>query len=91
MMITFSKIGCLAIYTLAITALAGWPNGNLATVTQVMALLLLATHLLEALLMRKRLKRLPGSLTSHVALTLLFGLLHWKPLLDQQARVSKPP
>ena len=91
MMIIFSKIGCLAIYTLAITALAGWPNGNLATIVQVVALLMLATHLLEALLMRNRLKSFPGSMAANVVLTLLFGLLHWKPLLDQQARAPKTP
>ena len=90
MMYSLLKIGCVAIYMLAITALAGWPTGNLATFMQGVALLMLALHLLEALLMRKQLQRLPGSFARNLGLTLVFGLLHWKPLLEQQARDANP-
>ena len=86
MMYTLSKIGCLAIYALALTSLAGWPDGSLATVMQGVAVVMLALHVLEAVLVHKQLRQFPGSLARNLLLTLLFGLLHWKPLLAAQAR-----
>lgn len=87
MMYTLSKLGCLAIYVLALSALLlGWPSGTMATVMQGVAVVMLALHVLEALLMRKQLTQFPGSLARNVALTIVFGLLHWKPLLEAQAK-----
>ena len=91
MIYTLSKLGCMAIYVLALTSLAGWPGGSMASLVQIMAVLLLATHLLEALLLHKQLRKFPGSFTSNVGKTVLFGLLHWKPLLAAQARKPEVP
>ncbi len=87
MIYTLSKLGCLAIYALALgSLLMGWPTGSLATVMQGVALLMLVLHLLEMLLMRKQLAQLPGSPANTLVQTLLFGLLHWKPLLEAQTQ-----
>jgi uncharacterized protein YhhL (DUF1145 family) len=47
---------------------------------QVLAALLIAAHLLELLVFFKHVQRYPGPLVDSVALTLLFGYLHWLPL-----------
>ena len=47
---------------------------------QKAALILLAAHTLELLFAFKSVQRYRGPLIDSIALTLLFGLLHWKPL-----------
>jgi hypothetical protein len=47
---------------------------------QKAALILLAAHTLELLFAYKSVQRYRGPLVDSIALTLLFGLLHWKPL-----------
>lgn len=47
---------------------------------RIAALVLLAAHALEILVALKSIKRYPGPLIDSLALTLLFGFLHWKPL-----------
>ena len=74
------KALCLAIYVVA--AVGGFlmlPEGLLAGL-RVAALVLLAAHALEILVALKSIKRYPGPLIDSIALTLLFGFLHWKPL-----------
>ena len=76
----FIKALCLAIYVLA--AIGGYlmlPEGLVAGLRMV-ALVLLAAHVLEILVAFKSIKRYPGPLIDSIALTLLFGFLHWKPL-----------
>jgi hypothetical protein len=76
----FIKALCLAIYILA--AIGGYlmlPEGLVAGL-RIAALALLAAHALEMLVAFKSVKRHPGPLIDSIALTLLFGLLHWKPL-----------
>ena len=66
------KAACIAAYALALASLSGLLSpGAMPRVTWV-AGGLLAIHALE--------------LAASVVLTLLFGLLHWKPLADQAAR-----
>jgi len=74
------KALCLAIYVLA--AIGGFlmlPEGLVAGL-RIAAMVLLAAHVLEILVAFKSVKRYPGPLIDSIALALLFGFLHWKPL-----------
>lgn len=83
------KAVCLAIYALAIAGLAGLlPDGFAHTMRNIAAVMLIV-HALELLLMFKHVRLYHGLLATSVLLTLLFGLLHWKPLADQQASTRK--
>jgi hypothetical protein len=85
------RAGCIAAYVLAAVSLAGWmPPGWFGRV-QTVAALLLGVHAVEALLMQRQLRLYRGPLAVSVLLTVLFGFLHWKPLVDQQTRQSPPP
>ncbi len=53
-----------------------------ATGLQYAAVVLLSVHGLEAVLMFRHVRLYRGSLGTSIVLTLLFGLLHWKPLAD---------
>ncbi len=80
---------CLLAYTLAIAKLAGWlPAGSYDRAPWV-AGILLALHACELVFLFKHVRLYRGSLAASVVLTLLFGLLHWKPLADQQARAAR--
>jgi len=77
---TYLKVLCLAIYVLAaIGALIMLPVG-VTSVLQKVAIVLLAAHTLELVFAFKSVRRHPGPLVDSIALTLLFGLLHWKSL-----------
>jgi uncharacterized protein YhhL (DUF1145 family) len=77
---TVSKAICLAIYLLAVAgAFVALPFG-ITSVLQKVAVILLVAHVLELLIAFKSVKRYPGPLVDSIALTLLFGFLHWKPL-----------
>lgn len=78
------KASCLAIYFLAILAAAGTLPDGLASVMQWIAVLLLAGHVLELAVAFKAVRRYPGPLIDSIALTLLFGLLHWRPLRERR-------
>jgi len=74
------KIGCLAIYLLALAGLfIPLPFGAEMPLRYVAAILL-AAHLLEALVMFRHVRRYPGPLAISLLLTVLFGFLHWWPL-----------
>lgn len=77
---TLLKASCLVIYLLAIVATAGALPHGVTTAVQVVALLLLAGHVLELLFAFGAIKRHPGPLVDSIGLTLLFGFLHWMPL-----------
>jgi hypothetical protein len=80
--------GCLAAYVLAMASLAGWlPPGWFGRV-QWVALVLLSLHALELVFMFRHVRLYRGPLALSVLLTLLFGLLHWKPLADAQAAAA---
>jgi hypothetical protein len=49
-------------------------------VLQLLAVALLALHVLELPFAFKYIQRYPGPLVDSVALALLFGFLHWLPL-----------
>lgn len=80
---TLLKSGCIAIYLLATAAaFVAMPFG---TALQYLALILLGAHALEVPVALKSIRRYPGPLIDSIALTLLFGFLHWIPLSRQGA------
>lgn len=81
-MIAVGKLVCIAIYVLGIAAAAGVLPDSWSVLTTI-ALVLFAAHLIEVLVMFKHVKRYRGPLIVSIALTLLFGLLHWRPLAKQ--------
>ena len=74
----------IVIYLLALARLAGQLPSAFG-ISVVVAGVLLGAHFLELLFMFKHVRRYRGALATSVALTLLFGLLHWKPLADRVA------
>ena len=85
---TLLKAGCLFAYAAALAMLAGWlPPSGFAYAPWVAAGLL-AAHAVELLVFMKYVRLYRGPLAVSVALTLLFGLMHWKPLADAQAKRS---
>lgn len=74
------KAGCLAIYLLALVgAFVTLPLGA-ESALQNTAAILLGLHTLELAFAFGSVRRHPGPLIDSVALTLLFGLLHWLPM-----------
>lgn len=81
-----SKLACLALFALGLTE-AVWPDIlNLPFDPARAALLLLGIHALEVLFAFKHVRLYKGPLAVSVVLTLLFGLLHWKPLAQASAK-----
>lgn len=79
------KIPLLATYALALAATGGWWTGPWSATFQNAALVLLAVHAVELVFTVQHVRRYPGPLALSLVLTLLYGLLHWKPLADQAA------
>jgi uncharacterized protein YhhL (DUF1145 family) len=77
---TLLKSTCLAIYLVAVIGAFGMIPPGIASALQQVAVILLALHVLELLVAFKSVKRHPGPLVDSIALTLLFGFLHWRPL-----------
>jgi len=77
---TALKAAILAIYLLAIVGAFGVLPAGVTSILQKAALILLAAHTFELLFAYKSVQRYSGPLVDSIALTLLFGLLHWKPL-----------
>ena len=82
------KAACLVAYLLALAGLAGLLPAALAATVQQLALVLLLIHAVELLVMFKYVRLYRGSLAASVLLTLLFGLLHWRPLMKEAAKVA---
>jgi uncharacterized protein YhhL (DUF1145 family) len=78
------KLTVLLVYLLAgFGTQVGLPAGVLHGL-QVLAAVLIVAHLLELGVFFKHVKKHPGPVVDSVALTLLFGYLHWLPLSKQQ-------
>ena len=80
---------CLLAYAMAIAKLAGLLPAGSFDRAPLVAGVLLALHAAELVLMFKHVRLYRGALVVSVLLTLLFGLLHWKPLTERQALASK--
>lgn len=83
------RAGCLLAFAAALARLAGWLPPTVFPYATWIAAGLLAAHAVECVFFMKYLRLYRGPLALSVVLTLLFGLLHWKPLADQQARRSR--
>jgi uncharacterized protein YhhL (DUF1145 family) len=77
---TLLKVGCFLVYLLALTALATELPMGIGHWMKVVAIGLLLVHSIELLFVWKYVKAYEGGITVSVALTLLFGLLHWLPI-----------
>ena len=80
---------CLLAYAMAIAKLAGLLPAGSFDRAPLVAGVLLALHAAELVFMFKHVRSYRGALAVSVLLTLLFGLLHWKPLAEQEALASK--
>ena len=89
MIFTVLKAACLGAYLMALAGLAGLITGELSTRAQNLALAMLLIHLLELVFMFKHVRLYRGPLQVSIALTLLFGVLHWRPLAREAANTSK--
>ena len=82
----FSKSICLFIYAVAIASFFVNFPAMVATAAQYGALALLVVHAIEVVVCFKYVKLYQGPIAVSIGLTLLFGLLHWKPLANAAAR-----
>jgi hypothetical protein len=82
------KASCLAIYLLALAGLFVELPFGITTAVQYAAVILLVAHLLEVFVALGSIRLYEGPLLVSVALTLLFGFLHWWPLARQRARAA---
>ena len=86
---TITKAVLLATYLLALASLA-WPLPfDLGAPVRRLTLIVLIVHAVELVLAFRHVRSYRGPLAVSVLLTLLFGLLHWKPLAD--ASRQRPP
>lgn len=85
------KASCLALYLLAIVGSFGALPDGITSALQLVAIVLLAGHVLEVLLAFGTLKRHPGPLVDSIGLTLLFGFLHWWPLRGARGETPHSP
>lgn len=82
---SFFKALCLGTYALALTVPFVTIPLDAGPYLQKLALILLAAHILELPIAYRYLRLYKGSLIDSVALSLMYGLLHWQPL----AKASK--
>ncbi|MGM3275043.1 hypothetical protein [Ralstonia sp. 24A2] len=84
MFYSLNKVLLLVVYGIALgsylTALPLSPD--VITWVRIAALVLLAAHVLEVVFYFRKVALHKGPLFDSVLLTLLFGLLHWKPMAD---------
>ena len=89
-MYTYFKINLLIIYALALLSVfvtLPWGSGPYL---QKFSTLVLAIHILETLAVYKHLKSYKGPLLHSVGLSLLYGLLHWLPLVKRNSTPNSP-
>jgi hypothetical protein len=79
-MILALKLGVIAIYVAALAGAAGLLPAGIAATAQALAVGIVLLHGLELLFAFQHVRRYRGPLAVSVLLTLLFGVLHWKPL-----------
>ena len=85
MFYTVNKIICLVVYALAITSLFIALPAIMGDIPLYITGVLLIAHALEVVIFMKHIKLYKGSLHVSIILTILFGLLHWKPMADNAA------
>ncbi len=83
---SIGKAICLITYLLAAASLVVAFPPSIASTLQLVAVVLLAAHAVEAVVCFRHVKLYKGPIAVSLLLTLLFGLLHWKPLAAAEAR-----
>jgi hypothetical protein len=78
-----AKASCLIVYLLALAGLAGLLPLDVAGRVINIALAMLFIHALELAFAFKYVRRYRGPLAVSVLLTMLFGLMHWMPLVKR--------
>ena len=81
----FLRALCLLLYALAAVGTAFGLSDGLVYLLRLAVLVMLVVHALEVLLLIASLRRYPGPLALSIALTMLFGVLHWLPLKARPA------
>jgi uncharacterized protein YhhL (DUF1145 family) len=77
---------CLLVYARALVSLTDYqPDGSFSFAVYL-TLFLLTIHALELVFAMKQVRLYKGPLWISVALTLLFGLLHWQPLIPKKTQ-----
>jgi len=85
---TFLKANLIVLYALALASLV-WPLPlDAGHWLQKISLILLAVHAIETVAMFKHVRKYAGPLAVSIALSLLFGLLHWMPLAKDNTKNS---
>lgn len=85
----WAKILCLLLYGLAVAGCTGVWSGDAASAIQAVVILILAVHAFEVLIAFRYVRLYRGRLATSVLLTLLFGLLHLRPLQRQARRAAQ--
>ena len=91
MFYTLNKLALLAFYAAVLASfVVAWPaSPEVVHWARIAAAVLLAVHAVEAVVFFRKLALYKGPLPVSIALTLLFGVLHWKPLADAAARGAR--
>ena len=82
MIIPLLKVGAILTYVAALAGALGLLPPGIGRVAQVVAVGIVLLHALELLFAFRHIRRYREPLAVSVLLTLLFGVLHWKPLAD---------
>ncbi|MBI5279191.1 MAG: hypothetical protein HY854_22350 [Burkholderiales bacterium] len=84
------RAGCIGVYAAGFSGAAGLLPRPFAAPAVGIALFVLGAHTIELAVLRRHLGLYQGPAAKSVALALLFGSLHWFPLLELQ-RTREPP
>ena len=86
------QAGLIGLYLLALLGLALPLPLGLSVLALRLTLIVLCIHGLETLLVFRHLRKYAGPLWHSVLLSLLYGLLHWLPLVrPAKAKALQPP
>lgn len=90
-MFALLKTLCAMVYLLALASLFGTLPFGFGGLVQFLSIAMVCVHAVEALFVHKYLRTYPGSLALSWILALLFGLLHWMPLIKARQTAPSPP
>jgi len=85
---TFFRLVVVAMLLSALAGLAGLLPEAISSVAQWLTAVIIGLHTVELAVAFKHVRRYQGPLLVSILLTLVFGMLHWKPLAEQG---SAPP
>ena len=88
---TYLKSNLIALYVLAILSVwlpMPWDSGP---ILQKISVALIAIHAIETLVAFKYVRAYDGPLGKSVALSLLYGLLHWLPIARRMKKTPDRP